>query len=256
VTLAFERLGMADLGWVAALQKRDEAGLASQRRVWFAPPLGAPGAVEWQALDTPQAPDCRLLHDAASDRQEILLSEVIAPECFHVRVFGAGHVGAAVVKILLTLRCTVHWVDQRDAQFAQLSSPKLVIDANDAPESAVDQAPPGSYFLVMTHSHALDQLLSERILRRGDSAFFGLIGSLSKRRQFEHRLLARGIEPEQLMHMVCPIGVAGIHDKSPETIAIAVAAQLLQQVAAAARAGAADAAEAADAAGGPGMGNA
>ncbi len=82
----------------------------------------------------------------------------------------------------------------------------------------------------MTHSHTLDQTLAERILRRADYAYFGLIGSHTKRKQFEHRLAARGIDPRQLARMVCPIGVPGIVDKSPETIAIAVAAQLLQTV--------------------------
>lgn len=285
VVLAYERLTLADLGWVAALHKRDEAGLASLRTTIF-PALEAdggskhpraPGAlppVHWQAIDDGNALDesimgidtdidaggpirasCRLLDPAlpsdgmaSSPAQQTrpqapqtqpqqtqpqrtqLLREVLLPDRFHVVLFGAGHVGAALVKILLTLRCTVHWVDTRDTPFPALSATNLTLEHNDAPQEAVDRAPPGSYFLVMTHSHALDQELSNHILRRADFAYFGLIGSLSKRRQFEHRMLARGIAAQQIARMVCPIGIDGIHDKAPDTIAIAVAAQLLQYV--------------------------
>ena len=98
------------------------------------------------------------------------------------------------------------------------------------PESVFDAAPAHSYFLVMTHNHALDLMLAERILRRDDFAFFGMIGSLTKRMQFERRLTVRGLDPARLARMVCPIGVPGIVDKAPEAIAISTAAQLLQAV--------------------------
>jgi xanthine dehydrogenase accessory factor len=79
----------------------------------------------------------------------------------------------------------------------------------------------------MTHSHALDEALAEHILARDDYAYFGLIGSASKRRQFEKRLAARGVERPRLDRMTCPIGLAGITGKEPDVIAIAVAAELL-----------------------------
>ena len=62
---------------------------------------------------------------------------------------------------------------------------------SDGIEREVDDAPMGACHLVMTHSHALDFDLSLRILRRADFRYFGLIGSATKRRSFEHRLLAR-----------------------------------------------------------------
>ena len=85
----------------------------------------------------------------------------------------------------------------------------------------------------MTHDHARDLALAERILRRDDFVFFGMIGSRTKRRQFEDRLAASGIDPQRIARMVCPIGVAGIVDKAPEVIALSAAAQLLQAVEAA-----------------------
>jgi xanthine dehydrogenase accessory factor len=97
-----------------------------------------------------------------------------------------------------------------------------------APEAEVAAAPAGAYFLAMTHSHPQDEALAERILARGDFAYFGLIGSASKRRQFERRLEARGISRPRRAAMTCPIGIAGIAGKEPAVIAIAVAAELLQ----------------------------
>lgn len=155
---------------------------------------------------------------------------VVAPAPdFHVVLFGAGHVGRAVVKVLSALSCTIRWVDSREDEFPKDTPANVNCVCTDAPEDEIDAVSAGSFFLVMTHSHALDQTLSERILRRADFAYFGLIGSHSKRRQFERRLQDRGISTAQLAGMNCPIGVAGIHGKEPATIAIAVAAEMLQR---------------------------
>jgi xanthine dehydrogenase accessory factor len=149
-----------------------------------------------------------------------------------VVLFGAGHVGAAIVKVLSNLPCRVLWVDEREDMFPAPLPPQVTLEATDAPNAAVDMAEPGAYYLVMTHSHALDQQLTERILKRdaayGDVGWFGLIGSVTKRRQFEHRLAERGFTQEQLNRMSCPIGIPGIYGKEPASIAIAVAAQLMQ----------------------------
>lgn len=147
---------------------------------------------------------------------------------FNLLVFGAGHVGHALVRALTGVACSITWVDQRADLLPRSSAPNLRAVVTDCPDDEVDQAPPGSFFLVMTHSHALDQQLAERILARDDFAFFGLIGSRTKRRLFERRLSARGITARQLAKMTCPIGVAGIDDKAPAVIALSVAAQLLQ----------------------------
>jgi xanthine dehydrogenase accessory factor len=79
----------------------------------------------------------------------------------------------------------------------------------------------------MTHSHALDQRLCETILARDDVGWFGLIGSSTKRVQFERRMAARGLPQDRIDNMVCPIGLAGISSKLPAAIAASVCAQLL-----------------------------
>ena len=182
----------------------------------------------------------RVLLDDAGRRW--LVDHVPAPRA-HVMLFGAGHVGAAVVRLLGDLPCRVTWVDEREDLFPPVLPANVVAEATDLPEAVVDEAPAGTSFLVMTHNHALDQRLTEAILRRpAHQDWFGLIGSDTKRKQFEHRLRDRGISRARLDDMVCPIGVPGIKGKEPAVIAVAVVAQLLMVWEAAAQAGASGAA--------------
>lgn len=167
---------------------------------------------------------CRLLRD---DAGHAWLLDPCRAHRSHLVLFGAGHVGAAIVRALGELPCHVTWVDEREELFPAIVPANVQIEITDAPETAVEAAPAGASFLVMTHSHALDQQLSEAILRRADAGWFGLIGSKTKRMQFEHRLSARGIAPERLAWMTCPIGLPGIEGKAPAVIAASVCAQLL-----------------------------
>jgi xanthine dehydrogenase accessory factor len=81
-------------------------------------------------------------------------------------------------------------------------------------EAEVALAPPGAFYLVLTHSHDLDLAITEAILKRGDFGYLGLIGSATKRARFLHRFEARGIAPEALARLTCPIGVPGIAARS------------------------------------------
>jgi xanthine dehydrogenase accessory factor len=157
-----------------------------------------------------------------------LADAILAPRA-HLMLFGAGHVGAALVRALADLPCRVTWVDEREDLFPADVPGNVTIEATDIPEALVAQAAPGTTFLVMTHSHALDLRLANAILSRPGAGkdWFGLIGSSTKRRQFEHRLRERGIANDRIEAMVCPIGLPGIAGKAPAVIAASVAAQLL-----------------------------
>ena len=152
----------------------------------------------------------------------------LARALFPVWLFGAGHVAQALVTQLRLLAAQVRWIDPRDDAFAGLDLTGVDARVNDDPASEVAEAPPGCFYLVMSHSHALDFALCEAIFARRDAAYFGLIGSHSKRASFEQRLLARGLDAARLSELTCPIGIAGITDKQPAAIALAVAAQMLQ----------------------------
>jgi len=157
------------------------------------------------------------------DGRRWLVDPINAPRA-HLVLFGAGHVGAAIVRALAELPCTVTWVDERDAMFPAEVPDNVTIEATDTPEACVDEAPDNASYLVMTHSHALDQRLCEAILSRRNVGWFGLIGSKTKRAQFTSRMEAKGLNVDS---MVCPVGLPGIIDKAPAVIAASVAAQLL-----------------------------
>ena len=149
---------------------------------------------------------------------------------FHLQLYGAGHVGRAIVQALAPLHVRVDWIDERDEEFP----PDATLPAHtrkvcvDAIEGEVAEAPRGAFYLVLTHRHDLDLRISEAILARGDFGYFGLIGSKTKRMRFIHRFEQRGLPAEAVSRMTCPIGVPGIAGKEPEVIAAAVVAQLLQ----------------------------
>jgi xanthine dehydrogenase accessory factor len=149
---------------------------------------------------------------------------------FALQLYGAGHVGRAIARLLAGIDCRVVWIDERDAEFPLDASPPHIQRLCVEPvEAEVDAAPAGAFFLVLTHSHELDLRITEAVLRRGDFAYLGLIGSASKRARFVHRFQQRGIADEALARLTCPIGVPGIAGKEPDVIAVAVVAQLLQR---------------------------
>ena len=159
--------------------------------------------------------------------EDALLYGAIVGSDFDIAVFGAGHVGAAVVQTLSALDCNIRWVDSRRNIFRATPANVRAIET-EAPALEVAAMPPGSCYLVMTHSHPLDFEICEKILRRGDAAYCGLIGSLTKRRRFEKRFREHGLLQTDIEGLVCPIGVEGITGKKPAEIAIAAAADLLR----------------------------
>jgi xanthine dehydrogenase accessory factor len=148
---------------------------------------------------------------------------------FWLQLYGAGHVGRALVRLLADVPCRVQWIDEREDEFpaATVEPPHIQRLCVEPVEAEVQHAPPQAFYVVMTHSHDLDLAISQAILKRADFAYFGLIGSQTKRARFTRRFEQRGIAPELIARMTCPIGVPGITGKEPEVLAIAIAAQLL-----------------------------
>ena len=153
--------------------------------------------------------------------------ELVVGSDLNIAVFGAGHVGAAVVKTLSALDCNIRWIDSRRNIFRRVPVNVRPVETSD-PALEVAAMPAGSFYLVMTHSHAIDFDVCDRILRRADVAYCGLIGSISKRRRFEKRYRAQGMSDATLAKLVCPIGVAGISGKKPAEIAVSASAEVLQ----------------------------
>jgi xanthine dehydrogenase accessory factor len=156
------------------------------------------------------------------------LFEPLQPTDFNIVLFGAGHVGRALVRVLGPVPCRVTWVDSRAGEFPADVPDNVRVVRSDAPTEQAAAAPRGSYFLTMTHSHALDFELVAAVLKRGDFAYCGMIGSQTKRRTFENGLAKHGVPADRLARLTCPIGIAGIKGKEPGAIAVAVAAQLIE----------------------------
>lgn len=172
-----------------------------------------------------------LRFERVSAANSALLSQRLHAPRMPVAVFGAGHVGRALVGVLSRLPACVHWVDSRDEVFEPSVPPGVVCEHSDPVQAAVATLAPATRVLIMSFSHAEDfELVAACLLRqrlRADLAYIGLIGSLSKWAAFQRRLQARGFTAQELAQVTCPIGVPGIQGKAPEVIAVAVAAQLL-----------------------------
>jgi xanthine dehydrogenase accessory factor len=166
----------------------------------------------------------RVLRDADTTR----IAHTIVPDDFNVLVFGNGHVGRALVRVLAVLPARVRWIDERESDFPVDVPSRAEIVCTDIPASELHGAPHGSLVVITTHDHALDFDLVCAALARDDWRYLGLIGSKSKRNQFEKRLLARGFTAAQVARITCPIGRSvAVRDKHPGAIAVAVAAELV-----------------------------
>lgn len=143
-----------------------------------------------------------------------------------IAVFGAGHVGQALVSLLATLPCHIYWVDERREQFTNVPA-GVTVCCLDEPADQLKLMPPDSYYVVMTHHHPRDLELCEAILRRGDYYYFGVIGSQTKRQRFSYRLEGKGFSVGQLATMRCPIGLPDVKGKLPAEIAVAIAGEII-----------------------------
>jgi xanthine dehydrogenase accessory factor len=157
----------------------------------------------------------------------VLLFEPMGQVQAQIAVFGAGHVGRALVPLLASLPCRVRWIDSREQEFPEQIPHGVSKIVSEEPVDEIDNLPAGSYCIVMTHNHQLDLELTAAILKRNDFAYFGLIGSKTKRVKFEHRLRDRGFDNAALQRMRCPMGIGEVKGKLPVEIAISIAGEII-----------------------------
>jgi xanthine dehydrogenase accessory factor len=157
-----------------------------------------------------------------------------------VAIFGVGHVGMELARILARHDVELHLVDSRPEQ---LADERLAVLADAVaqvhvhavpvlPEIALGELPPGTHVLIMTHDHAEDLALCDAVLRHGSFGSIGLIGSAGKWARFQRALTENGHDAHALARITTPIGVPDIAGKEPATIAVSVAADLLRRFAA------------------------
>lgn len=229
VRVMVERLDVSSLTWLRAWQKAGSSDL-------LVTTLADGGkAIETDGGPNESSEQIRLLTDAGG--QPCYVAERMMSDVQDLYLFGAGHVGRALVHVLSGLPYRIRWFDERAEMFPASLPQNVTIEASADPRHDVASAPPGALFLIMTHSHMLDFDICDQVLRRGDFGFLGLIGSATKRATFERRLKLRGHTEATIRRLICPVGLTAITGKAPAAVAISVAGQLLTlaQAASAAR---------------------
>jgi len=158
-----------------------------------------------------------------------VLFECFAATGVNIMLFGAGHVGQALMPMLTALPCQTSWVDSRVSQFPahakHFNNTQIIV--SESPEDEVATMPANSYFIVMTHNHQMDFDISQAILKRGDFTYLGLIASDTKWRRFKQRYKHRDIDEALVNRMHCPIGLPEVSGKLPMEVAISVAGQII-----------------------------
>jgi xanthine dehydrogenase accessory factor len=216
VELIVELIGEPERAMVTAFAAREQEG-----RFATIADVSMEGGVNREVrggMDIP--PGSAAWHDGA-------LIEGFGDDLRPLLLFGAGHVGRALVLSLAQLPFAVTWIDQRSDAFPSHVPANVVAKRLDDPVAAMKEAPTGGFVLVMSHSHQLDLALVDAALADDRFPYVGLIGSASKRARFEKRLTEAGISAERIAALVCPIGVDGIRAKEPAVIAAATTAELL-----------------------------
>ncbi len=222
----------ADTSWGSIGGGNLEATVMDRARAMLAAGTAAPETQEFRLNDRAPAEHGR---QCCGGVVRILLEPF--PARPNVAIFGMGHVGHELARILSRLPLHLHLVDSRAAHVipARLSdvmegTAGVSARHSPVPDSVLGELPAGSHVLIMTHDHAEDFLLCDAALRRDDLGTVGLIGSRAKWSRFRQGLLGEGHTEAAIDGISCPIGLSGITGKAPAVIAISVAARLLQAV--------------------------
>ena len=141
-------------------------------------------------------------------------------------LYGAGHVGRAVMNAVSGLALEKIWIDTDANRFPVSTDPSITLVPAADMRVIAAHAPKGAIHIVMSYSHPIDEVLVYTILKKGDFAHLGLIGSQTKYRRFCTSLKKQGISEGQLARLVCPIGVPVLQSKAPAHIGLSVATQI------------------------------
>lgn len=154
-----------------------------------------------------------------------------------VAVFGVGHVGYELGRVLSRLPLRLLLVDSRAEQLlperlADVTSGVASVEAvhTPVPDSFLRELPAGAHVFIMSHDHSEDFLLCDAALRRGDLGSVGLIGSKAKWSRFRQKLAAEGYGEAEISRIQCPIGLPEVVGKAPAVIAVSAAADLLRRL--------------------------
>lgn len=156
-----------------------------------------------------------------------IMFEVMRSQHLCLDIYGAGHVAQALINVLAQLPIHIRWIDSRAEVFPSYVPANVEKIVDEEPVAQVSQARSSSAYLILTHNHQLDFALTEAILKRDDSLWLGVIGSVTKAKRFRHRLQHREFCSQQIEHMTCPVGLSNVSGKLPMEVAVSIAGQLI-----------------------------
>ncbi len=156
-----------------------------------------------------------------------VMMEVFCFDSAQLWLFGAGHVGKALVNILQGLELKVHWVDSREQEFPQTLPCHVEKHLLYEPLALMKDMGRHDHVVIVTHDHSLDYKLCQRLLMLKHQGFIGLIGSCTKAERFRLRLKEAGFSEEEIAKIHCPVGLMRKNSKKPMEVAVSIAAQLL-----------------------------
>lgn len=190
-------------------------------------PLAINRAIQ-NTMSGAQAPEPQLFVGVDGETRWYL--EPVKPTHKKLFLYGAGHVGRAVVRAMEGLPFDIIWVDTNTDRFPTPMPPNATSVPATDPAIIARHAPIDAFHVVMTYSHALDLSICQTVLARGQFQYLGVIGSNTKRERFTRRLRSVNISDSMISRMICPIGLGDLDRKEPAVIAISVAADLLQRL--------------------------
>jgi xanthine dehydrogenase accessory factor len=195
------------------------------------------GSAEPETMTVSLSDKARTEHGRQCCGGEVTLLLEPLPVVPSVAVFGVGHVGLELARILARHDVELHLVDSRRDQLAEdrlscLADAVATVHVHHAPvpELVLGSVPGGTHVFVMTHDHAEDFAICDAALRCEHLGPVGLIGSAAKWTRFRSGLLVEGHAPATVDAITCPIGDAAIVGKDPAIVALSVATALLRQV--------------------------
>jgi len=159
--------------------------------------------------------------------QVLVLFEVFASDKLHLDVYGAGHVAHALMPILAQLPMQIRWIDSRAELFPEQIPANVQKVVDDEVVAQVKTAANNTATLILTHNHQLDFELCQAVLKRDQSLWLGVIGSDTKAKKFQYRLMQRGFSEQQIDSMICPVGLSEVNGKLPMEVAVSIAGQLV-----------------------------
>ncbi|ODN69678.1 xanthine dehydrogenase accessory protein XdhC [Methylobrevis pamukkalensis] len=222
MTIAVEVFSHARRDEIVRLAQAEEGGVAT-----VAETQGASGGLNRRIVGRGATDADARLHDARL-YDDGRLAESFGQRQREILLFGAGHVGRALMLMTATLPMfKLTWIDGREGQFPRVLPASVVTVPGGDPAAVLAAAAPGAFVLIMTHDHALDLAILHAALDDGRAGYVGLIGSATKRARFTSRLKAAGMDAARAESFVCPIGIDGIRSKEPAAIAASVTADLL-----------------------------